>query len=231
MLYIVATPIGNLGDITLRAIQILSEVDFVLAEDTRKTGLLLKRLGIKKRVISFFEHNEERKTSWVIDELRKEKAIALVSNAGTPTISDPGYKLIRECKKNNLAVTSLPGPSSITNALCLSSLGHERFAFLGYLPRKKGARKKLIEKVKSWDLVLVFFESPYRLTKSMEDLQDILGNRQITVAREMSKKFEELVEGSLEEVILRFNQKKPQGEAVLLIEGLKTLKSSPPNTT
>jgi len=217
MLYIVATPIGNLEDITLRAQAVLEEVDFILAEDTRKTGILLKHFGIKKKLISFYEYNETKKLSWVVEELKKGKNIALVSNAGTPTISDPGYRLIRECRKESLPLTSLPGPSSITNALALTSLPHDKFAFLGYLPRQKGARRKLLERAKALDLTLVFFESPFRLLKSLEALRDIFGNQTIAIAREMTKKFEEVRESSLEEAIQHFETSKPRGEFVLIL--------------
>jgi len=219
MLYIVATPIGNLEDITLRAIRILKEVDLVLCEDTRKSGFLLKRLEIKKPLISFFEHNEVKKIPQVIEELKKGKRMALVSSAGTPTISDPGYKLIRACRKESIPVTSIPGPSSIVNALSLSSIAHEKFVFMGYLPRKSSQRQKLFEEIKSWDLAVVFFESPYRLNKSLVDLKSAFGNRKVAVVREMTKKFEEAKEGGLDEVLSHFSSKKPKGEVVVIVSG------------
>jgi 16S rRNA (cytidine1402-2'-O)-methyltransferase len=218
MLYLVATPIGNLEDITLRALRVLREVDFILAEDTRKTGRLLKRFGIKKKLISFYEHNERRKIPWVIAEIKKGKNIALVSNAGTPTLSDPGYKLVRECRKESLPLTSLPGPSSITNALALSSQPHEKFVFLGYIPRKENQRQKLLMKVKNWEATLVFFESPFRVIGSLEDLMAALGNRSITVAREMTKKFETVYEGNIEGALKHFRQNKPRGEFTLILD-------------
>ncbi|MCK4519849.1 MAG: 16S rRNA (cytidine(1402)-2'-O)-methyltransferase [Candidatus Omnitrophica bacterium] len=217
MLYIAATPIGNLEDITLRAIRILGEVDLVLAEDTRKTGFLLKHLGIKKDLISFYEHNELKKIPQIIEQLKQGKNIALVSSAGTPTISDPGYKLIKACRREHLPVTSLPGPSSIINCLALTSLPHDKFAFLGYLPRKPSARRKLFNKVKEWEITLVFFESPYRILSSLKVIAEILGNRRITIGREMTKKFEEALELEVEEAINHFNQKAPRGEFVLII--------------
>ncbi len=218
MFYIVATPIGNSEDITLRALRVLGEVDFILAEDTRKTGMLLKKWGATNKLISFFEHNEDRKTAWAIEELKKGKKIALVTSAGTPTISDPGYRLVRQCRKEAISITSLPGPSSIINALSLTSLGHEKFAFLGYVPRKPNERRKLFEKIKSWDLAVVFFESPFRLLKTLNDAKEILGNCRIAIAREMTKKFEEVLEADLEEAIKHFSAKKPKGEFVLIFK-------------
>jgi 16S rRNA (cytidine1402-2'-O)-methyltransferase len=218
MLYIVATPIGNSEDITLRALRILGEVDFILAEDTRKTGMLLKKWGATNKLISFFEHNETRKTPWVIEELKQGKSIALVSSAGAPTLSDPGYKLVRECRKEALPITSLPGPSSIINALCLTSLGHEKFSFLGYMPRKQSERRKLLGRTKDWGLAIVFFESPFRLIKTLNDIKDTLGNRRVAIAREMTKKFEEILELEVEEAIAYFEKKKPKGEFVIVLD-------------
>lgn len=217
MLYIVATPIGNLEDITFRAVRILKEVDLILAEDTRKTGLLLKRLDIKKKMVSFFEHSEVKKIPWLVEELSDGKNIALVSSAGTPTISDPGYRLVRECRRLNLTVTSLPGASSVINALALSSIPHEKFIFLGYIPKKATQCKKLLNNVKDWGLTVVFFESPYRLINSLERIKEIFGNRKVAVMREMTKKFEEVKESEIEEVLLHFSNKKPKGEMVLVI--------------
>ena len=217
MLYIVATPIGNLEDITLRASRILGEVELILAEDTRKTGLLLKRLNIKKNLVSFYEHNEIRKIPLVIEGLKKGKNIALVSSAGTPTISDPGYKLIKACREERIPVTSLPGPNSIINCLALSSIPHDKFAFLGYMPRKKSAQKKLLEKVREWDLALVFFESPYRILKSLKLIKEVLGEVQVVIAREMTKKFEEALEVEVDEAIDHFSKKEPKGEFVIAI--------------
>ena len=217
MLYIVATPIGNLEDITLRASRILGEVELILAEDTRKTGLLLQRLNIKKDLVSFYEHNEIRKIPLVIEKLKEGRDIALVSSAGTPTISDPGYKLIKTCRKEGISITSLPGPSSIINCLALSSMPHDKFAFLGYMPRKASAQRKLLEKAKEWGLTLVFFESPYRVLKSLGLIKEVLGKVRVVIAREMTKKFEEVYEAEVEEVIEHFSKKEPKGEFVIAI--------------
>ncbi|MBD3263505.1 MAG: 16S rRNA (cytidine(1402)-2'-O)-methyltransferase [Candidatus Omnitrophica bacterium] len=217
MLYLVATPIGNSQDMVLRALGVFKEADFVLAEDTRKTCNLLSRFGIKKRIISFYEHNEEKKTPWVLEELRKGNSVVLVSSAGTPTISDPGYKLIRACRDESLPLTSVPGPSSIINALALSSLPRDKFIFLGYMPKKSGARRKLAESVKKINLTAVFFESPHRIVKCLKDLRDVLGERHITVTREMTKKFETVLEGTLSEAIKNFESKKARGELTMIL--------------
>ncbi len=218
MLYLIATPIGNLEDITLRAIRVLGEADIVLAEDTRKAGFLLNRLNIKKKLVSFFEHNEEKKTPQVIEQLKQGKNIALVSSAGTPTISDPGYKLIREARKQGLNITSIPGPSSVINALALTSIPHDKFFFLGYLPKKKNARKKILEQAKLAKVAVVFLESPFRIRRALENAREVFGNARAALAREMTKKFEEILEGPIEEVLLQFKEREPKGEFTVIIE-------------
>ena len=220
MLFIVATPIGNMEDISLRALRILKEIDFILAEDTRKTGMLLKRLEIKKKMVSFFDHNEVKKMAWVMEELKKGKKIALVSSAGTPTIADPGFKLVRECRSANIEVTSIPGPSSVINALVLTSIPHDKFLFLGYLSRKKGDRIKCFQKIKEINITSVFLESPYRVLRSLIDLKEVLGDRKIAVIREMTKKFEEVLEGSLGEAISNLNKKPLKGEIIVIVKRL-----------
>ncbi|MCP4653444.1 MAG: 16S rRNA (cytidine(1402)-2'-O)-methyltransferase [Candidatus Omnitrophica bacterium] len=219
MIYLIATPIGNLEDVTLRALRVLREVDFILAEDTRKTGVLLKHYSIDQPMYSFHDHNEQSKIPRIIKELKSGKNAALVSSAGAPTISDPGYKLVRECKKQNLHVTSLPGPSSVINALTLSAVAHDKFAFLGYFPRKAGDRRRLLEKTKEWGCAIVFFESPHRIFSCLSEVNKILGNREITIAREMTKKFEEVLETTIEEAIEHFKDKKPKGELTIVIKG------------
>lgn len=218
MLYIVATPIGNLEDITLRALRILREADLILAEDTRKTGRLLANFEIKKPLESFYEHNEQKKIPAIIARLDNGASIALVSAAGTPTISDPGYKLVRACRGRNLAVTSVPGASSAINALALTSLPHDKNIFLGYLPRKPNARRRLWEEIKTWRGAVVFFESPYRLESSLEDARAVLGNKPVAVTREMTKKFEEVLEATLEEAIAHFRKHKPRGEFTVVVD-------------
>ncbi|MFO8053220.1 MAG: 16S rRNA (cytidine(1402)-2'-O)-methyltransferase [Candidatus Omnitrophota bacterium] len=217
MLYIVSTPIGNREDITLRALSVLEEVDFILAEDTRKTGTLLKHFNIKNKLISFYDHNENKKTLQIIKELEKNKNIALVSSAGTPTISDPGFKLVRECRQRKIEVTSLPGPCSIITALSNSSISSNKFTFFGYLPRKKTARLKFFSQISNWPTTCVFFESPYRICRTLEELERTLGDRKITVCRELTKKFEEVFESNLKEAIEHFSKKKPKGEFTLVL--------------
>ena len=217
MLYLVATPIGNLEDITLRALRVLKEAGFILAEDTRKTAILLKHFGIEKKLDSFHDHNEAGKIPQVIEALEKGETCALVSNAGTPAISDPGYKLIRACREKNLPVTALPGPSSVINAVSLTSLPHDKFVFLGYLPRKQSASKKLLAEVKTWNITAVFFESPFRLLKSLAAIKEVFGSRKTAVAREMTKKFEELKEGPPDELLAYFSTRKPKGELVIIV--------------
>jgi len=219
MLYIIATPIGNREDITLRAIKQLKEVDFILAEDTRKSGFFLSHLGIKKKLISFYDHNEERKIPQTIEQLKQGKNIALISNAGVPTISDPGYKLVRACREEGIEITSLPGPSSITTALSLTSIPHERFVFLGYAPRKANQRRKLFEHMGAWGITLVFFESPFRIKATLKAVQEMFSERKVAVIREMTKKYEEAVEGTAEEVCSYFEGKTSKGEFVLIISG------------
>lgn len=219
MLYVVATPIGNLEDITLRALRVLKEADLVLAEDTRKSGFLLAHFQTKKPLVSFFEHSEIQKIPWVIEELKKGKNIALISDAGTPTLSDPGYKLIRECRKEKINVVTIPGPSSITAALSITSIPHDKFIFLGYLPRKHNERVKLFEKVKHLEAAIVFFESPFRIVSALRDIKEITGDKKLAVARELTKKFEEVLELSISEAISHFEKTTPKGEFVIILDG------------
>jgi 16S rRNA (cytidine1402-2'-O)-methyltransferase len=218
MLYVVATPIGNREDITLRALRILKEADYIIAEDTRKTGLLLKHYDIHKPLISFYEHNEKRRIPQIVEDLGAGKTVALVSSAGTPTISDPGYKLICVCREKNLPVTSAPGASSIVTALSLSSLSHEQFMFLGYAPRKTGARKKMFRSISAIETTFVFLESPYRIEKTLADLAQIFKGKRVCLARELTKKFEEVLEGSIEEIAELYKGKKARGEYIVILE-------------
>lgn len=218
MLYIAATPIGNRADITLRALDVFKQADFILAEDTRKTGLFLKHYQIHTRIVSFYEHNAAARIPGVIKELKQGREIVLVSSAGTPAISDPGYKLIRECRRQGLALTSLPGPSSVINALTLTAFPRDRFGFLGYLPRKTTARRKLLAEAKTWEVTLICFESPFRLLSCLKDLAAVFGpEHRIALAREMTKKFEEVLECNLQEALRHFAQTKPRGEFTLVL--------------
>lgn len=219
MLYIVATPIGNKDDITLRARAILEEAACILAEDTRKTGMFLKRLGIsKKRMVSFYEYNEERRLEQILDQLRQDQTIALVSTAGTPTISDPGYKLIRACRRQGIAVTALPGPCAAVNALALSGLPTDSFFFTGFLPRKSGRRRKELARLKDMPTTIICYESPFRTGALIKDIEEVLGDRNIAVIREMTKLHEEVIAGPVQEVRRLLDQKKLKGEVTVVID-------------
>ncbi len=219
MLYIVSTPIGNLEDITLRALKILATADFVLAEDTRKTGLLFKYHNLpKKSFLSFHEHNEKIRIEQIVELLKQEKKIALVSNAGTPCVSDPGYKLIRRCYKEDIEISAVPGACSVINALVLSGLPTDSFLFLGFLPRKRGQRIKKIKTAQGFKTTLVILESPFRLEKLLCDLKEILGNLNCSVMREMTKVHEKVRTGRVEEMIKYYKGKKIKGEVTLVVD-------------
>src|SRR6059058_2437660 len=200
MLYVVATPIGNLGDITLRAREILKDVDLVAAEDTRHSGILLKHYQIKKPLISYHEHNEAMRTAQLVERLAAGEKIALITDAGTPGLSDPGARLIRECIKRNLPFTIIPGPSSILAALVGSGFSTEKFCFRGFLPVKSGQRERELRAAVDREETTVFFESPYRLVKTLAACIDIAPDRQLCVARELTKKFEEFQRGTAVEL-------------------------------
>jgi 16S rRNA (cytidine1402-2'-O)-methyltransferase len=221
MLYVVATPIGNLGDITLRALEILKDVDLVAAEDTRHSGILLKHYQIRKPFVSYHEHNEAMRTAQLVERLAAGEKIALITDAGTPGISDPGARLIRECIKRGLDFTIIPGPSSILTALVGSGFSAERFFFGGFLPIKSGRRERELRAASTRDETLIFFESPYRLTKTLKASIDIFQDRQLCVARELTKKFEEFRHGNAGELLAHYEKHPPKGEIVLLISGLQ----------
>lgn len=217
ILYLVATPIGNMEDITLRAIKTLRQVDIIACEDTRKTGLLLQKLEIKNKplLLSYYEENEQGRIPQIINFLEEGKSVALVSNAGTPTISDPGYKLVRECINQNIPVESIPGPSSVLTALTISGLPTDKFLFLGFLPKKEGKRKNILESLPK-KTTIIFFESPYRLIKTLKLLKEIFGDIEIVVCRELTKVFEEVRREKISASINHFLGVKPKGEFVIL---------------
>jgi len=220
MLYIIATPIGNLGDITLRAIETLEKVDYLLCEDTRNTGSLLKNLGIKNnpKLISFYDEVEEQKIPEIVKYLESGKKVGLVTDAGTPIISDPGFKLVKKCRSLGLQLTSIPGPSAAINALVLSGLPCGRFSYLGFLSKKDGERKKILEKYKDFDGAKIIYESPFRVVKLIEEIKTIYGdNTQVAVCREMTKKFEEVISGSAIEVSEKISKRQIKGEIVVII--------------
>jgi 16S rRNA (cytidine1402-2'-O)-methyltransferase len=220
MLYVVATPIGNLGDITVRALQILKDVDLVAAEDTRHSGILLKHYQIDKPLISYHEHNEAMRTAQLVERLAAGEKIALITDAGTPGLSDPGARLIRECIKRELSFTIVPGASSVLTALVGSGLSTERFFFGGFLPVKSGQRERQLRAAAAREETSIYFESPYRLTKTLEAAIDILKDRQLCVARELTKKFEEFRRGNGAELLTHYEKHPPKGEIVLVISAV-----------
>jgi len=218
-LYLVPTPIGNLEDITLRAIRILKDADIVLAEDTRTSGNLLKHLNIQTKLQAFHAHNEHRALQGTIDLLKQGKILALVSDAGTPGISDPGFLLVRECYENDISVECLPGPTAFVPAIVKSGLPSDRFVFEGFLPHKKG-RKTRMENLVKEERTIIFYESPYRLVKTLEQLKEVFNeDRAASVSRELTKMFEETRNGSLTELINHYTKHPPKGEIVLVIAG------------
>lgn len=222
-LYIVATPIGNLQDITLRAIKVLSTVDIIACEDTRKTGLLMQNIlkGDKKpRLISYYEQNELLRIPEIISALKDGVDIALVSDAGTPTISDPGFKLVRECIREGIKVESIPGPSAVITSLISSGLPTDKFMFLGYPPRKPGHRKSLFDNVKSASTfiksTIIFFEAPHKILRTLEELKETFGDIDIVIARELTKIHEEIRREKISTSIEHFSKVTPKGEFVIL---------------
>jgi 16S rRNA (cytidine1402-2'-O)-methyltransferase len=219
VLYLVATPIGNLNDITLRALTILREVDVIASEDTRKTGLLLKHFDISKPQVSFHEHNEERAGQYLEELLRQGKSVALVTNAGTPGISDPGYTLVRRAIHAHIDVTMIPGPTALVMALVLSGLPVHSFTFRGFPPRKSGPRRKFIEIDKASPHTLIFYESPYRLAAFLQDALVVLGDREAALANDLTKMFEEVQRGTIVSLLESVSQSKLKGEFIVVIAG------------
>ena len=218
-LYLVPTPIGNLKDITLRALEVLKSVDEVAAEDTRQSLKLLNHFEIKKPLFSYHQHNEQGKSEFIISKLLEGKNIALVTDAGTPGISDPGSVVVEKCIENQIDFEVLPGATAITTALVYSGLDTTKFVFRGFIPRETKDRKVLIEEIKDKKETLIFYESPHRLLDTLEFLKDYLGNRNIAVCRELTKLHEDIFRGTLEEAYNNFLENKPRGEFVLVIAG------------
>ncbi|MBU0469517.1 MAG: 16S rRNA (cytidine(1402)-2'-O)-methyltransferase [Candidatus Omnitrophica bacterium] len=217
MLYITSTPIGNLKDITLRAIEVLKEVDLIAAEDTRHTRILTKHYDIDTPLTSYFEHNKFKKSEYLLKVLQEGKSVALVTDAGTPGISDPGYRLIKLAQENNIPMTVVPGACALVAGLSLSGLPTDSFIFEGFLPNKSSARRKNLESLKEEKRTIIFYESPHRITKALKDIEEVLGNPIVACARELTKKFEELRKGSASELYEHFSQTKPKGEFVLMV--------------
>lgn len=219
ILYLVSTPIGNLEDITLRAIRILKEVDIIAAEDTRQTIKLLNHFEINKPLTSFFRHNENKKGEYIISLLKEGKNIALVSDAGTPAISDPGEELVGLAINEDITVMPIPGPVAATSGLIVSGLPTGRFTFEGFLPMNKKNRKDHLEELTNERRTMIFYEAPHKLKSTLKDMRDYFGNRKIALAREMTKLHEEIIRTTLDEAILRYEENPPKGEFVLIISG------------
>jgi 16S rRNA (cytidine1402-2'-O)-methyltransferase len=222
MLYVVATPIGNLGDITLRALEVLRDVDLIAAEDTRHSGILLKHFGIKKPLISYHEHNEAMRTAELAERLADGENIALITDAGMPSLSDPGARLIRECIRRNLPFTIIPGPSSILTALVGSGFSMENFCFRGFLPVKSGQRERELRAAMERTEISIFFESPHRLVKTLTACSEIMPDRKLCVARELTKKFEEFRRGIASELLAHYTVHPAKGEITLLVNAGET---------
>ena len=219
MLYVIGTPIGNLGDVTLRGLETLRSADVVAAEDTRHSGILLKHYGIQKPLVSYHEHNEAMRTAQLIERIAANENVALITDAGTPGISDPGARLIRECIKRQLPFTIVPGPSSILTALVGSGFAAENFFFGGFLPTKSGQRARELRLAADRAETSIFFESPFRILKSLAACFEIIPDRQLCVARELTKKFEEFRRGTPRELLTHYEARPPKGEIVLVISG------------
>ncbi|MBA4367951.1 MAG: 16S rRNA (cytidine(1402)-2'-O)-methyltransferase [Desulfobacterium sp.] len=219
-LYIVATPIGNLEDITIRAIKVLSEVDIIAAEDTRNTGKLLSYHNIKGKLVSYHEHNETQKAQKLIAEIEKGLSVAIVTDAGTPSVSDPGYRIVQAAIENNIQPIPIPGPSAAVTALSASGLPTDIFTVVGFLPKKKGKRLEQLEKLAFAPGTLIFYESPKRILQLLNELQDVFGERDIVFAREITKRYEEFQRGTISELIEKIEKKDAiKGECTLLVSG------------
>jgi 16S rRNA (cytidine1402-2'-O)-methyltransferase len=220
-LYIVPTPIGNLDDMTFRAVKVLHEVDIILAEDTRKTLILLNHYSIQAHLESYHKFNEHRNTERIIERISEGKTVALVSDAGTPGISDPGFLLVRRCVEKGIEVECLPGATALIPAIVVSGLPCDRFCFEGFLPQKKGRQKKLAQ-LADEERTMIFYESPYRTLKCLEQFAEVFGeDRKVSVSRELSKIHEETIKGTLSEAIAHFKIVEPKGEIVVVVEGQK----------
>ncbi len=216
-LYIVSTPIGNLEDITLRAVRVLGEADFIAAEDTRHTKILLNKYGINKKIISFYSYNRVVKKERIVAFLKEGKNIALVSDAGTPGISDPGFSLIKNAIENDIPVEAIPGPAALIMALVLSGKPTNKFIFEGFLASKQGKRRKRLEFLKNEERTVIIYESPHRITALLRDMLDIIGDREIALARELTKKFEEVKRNNISGLLRHFSEIKPRGEFIVVI--------------
>jgi 16S rRNA (cytidine1402-2'-O)-methyltransferase len=229
MLYVIATPIGNLGDITLRALEALKAADVVAAEDTRHSGMLLRHFEIAKPLVSYHEHNEAMRTAQLIERIAAGESVALITDAGTPGVSDPGARLIRECIRRDLPLTIIPGPSAVLTALVGSGFDTGQFFFGGFLPVKSGQRERAMRTAAARAETSVYFESPYRLTKTLAVCAEVMAERELCVARELTKKFEEFRRGKPSDLLAHYEAKPPKGEIVLLVSAQKPEKTKKPD--
>jgi 16S rRNA (cytidine1402-2'-O)-methyltransferase len=218
-LYIVSTPIGNLEDMTLRAVRVLKEVNLIAAEDTRRTGHLLKHYDIRTPLTSYFEGNELKKMDFILSRLREGDSIALVSDAGTPGVSDPGFRLIQRAIEEEISVVPIPGPSAVIAALSVAGLPTDAFLFRGFLPHKSKKKRDLLQELEGMRETLVFYESPYRILETLQDILDILGDREIVLARELTKAYEEVLRGKVSDIRRQVTGRRLKGEITLVISG------------
>ncbi len=228
-LYVVATPIGNLEDLTFRAVRTLKEADVIACEDTRHTRVLLDRYAIRTPLVSYHEHNEQRRAPELVTRLAAGESVALVSDAGTPVLSDPGYTVVRQAIHAGISVVPIPGPSAITAALVVSGLPSDRFLFCGFLPRKSSERRRFLAEVAPLPWTLVLFEAPHRIQSALADLHAILGNRELALVRELTKRFEEMLRGPVAEILERVHASPPRGELTIVIEGAKPIPREEPS--
>jgi len=226
-LFVVATPVGNLGDITSRALEVLKQVDLIACEDTRQTIKLLNHFGIQKPLTSYHDFNEEQKAEELVRKLVSDTNVALVSDAGTPGISDPGYRIVRICRQRGIHVVAIPGPNAAVAALSASGLPSDEFLFIGFLPATKNARKQKLEAIANVTNTLVFYESPHRIEEVLSDMQDVFGEREVCVSREITKIHEEHLFGKLSEIRTRV---KPRGEFVVVVAGATEFRKRAPLT-
>lgn len=215
-LHIVSTPIGNLEDMTLRGIRVLKEADLIAAEDTRRSGVLFKTYGIENKVTSFHSYNLDKKTPKIVKELKEGRNVALVSDSGTPGISDPGSSIIAECISEGIKVEPIPGPTAAIAALVVSGRPTHKFVFEGFLSNKKARRRRQLEELAKEERTVVVYESPHRIVKFLEDFQEIMGEREVVLARELTKKFEEVLRGKAREHLAHFEKKNPKGEFIVI---------------
>jgi len=216
-LYVVATPLGNLKDITLRALEVLKGSDLIAAEDTRRTQKLLSAYDLHSPLISFNENNKYRKIPYLLERLEKGQQISLVTDGGTPGISDPGRELVQESRRDRIPVVPIPGPSALTCALSASGLAGDSFVFLGFLPRRKSRRIKILQEMKEQKRTVIFYEAPHRIKNLLEEIQSVLGEREVVLARELTKVYEEIISGPINHLIGQLSDREPKGEYTLML--------------